>query len=53
MSGHQFTIIATGLDAGADDFEDRFLACDDATISFQRGVIVAEFDRAAHWKVVK
>ena len=49
MKGHQFTIIATGLDAGADDFEDRLFAagCDDATIAFQRGVIVAEFDRAA------
>jgi hypothetical protein len=48
MKEHQFTIIATGLDAGADDFEDRFIAagCDDATIAFQRGVIVAEFDRA-------
>ena len=49
MKGHQFTIIATGLDSRADDFEDRFLAagCGDATISFQRGVIVAAFDREA------
>jgi hypothetical protein len=49
MMAHQFTIIATGLDAGVDDFEDRFIVagCDDATIAFQRGVIVAEFDRAA------
>ena len=33
----------------ADDFEDRFFAagCDDATISFQKGVIILEFARSA------
>jgi hypothetical protein len=46
---HEFTIVASGLDPEADDFEDRFYeaGCDDATISFQKGVIVLEFAREA------
>jgi predicted DNA-binding transcriptional regulator AlpA len=49
MTTHEFTIVASGLDAGADDFEDRFFAagCDDATISLQKGAIILEFAREA------
>ncbi|MGH6870332.1 MAG: hypothetical protein ACREHE_02395 [Rhizomicrobium sp.] len=49
MKDYAFTIIASGLDPAADDFEDRFFeaGCDDATLSFQKGRIVLEFDRAA------
>lgn len=47
---YEFTIIASGLDPEVDeDFEDRFFeaGCDDATLSFQKGVIVLEFNREA------
>ncbi len=49
MKTHEFTIIASGLDPQADDFEDRFYeaGCDDATISFQKGAIILEFAREA------
>lgn len=49
MKTHDFTIIASGLDPQADDYEDRFFeaGCDDATLSFQKGVIIAEFHREA------
>jgi len=49
MKMHEFTIIASGLNPEADDFEDRFFAagCDDATLSFQKGVIILEFHREA------
>ena len=49
MKIFEFTIIASGLDPQADDYEDRFFAagCDDATLSFQKGVIIAEFHREA------
>ena len=49
MKTHDFTIIASGLDPEAADFEDRFFeaGCDDATLSFQKGVIIAEFHREA------
>ncbi len=49
MKTHDFAIIASGLDPQADDFEDRFFeaGCDDATLSFQKGVIIAEFHREA------
>lgn len=49
MKAHDFAIVASGLDPEAVDFEDRFYAagCDDATISFQKGVIIAEFSREA------
>jgi hypothetical protein len=48
MREFEFTIIASGLDAEAEDFEDRFFdaGCDDATIAVQRGLIVLEFSRA-------
>ncbi|WMT78846.1 hypothetical protein [Bradyrhizobium sp. Ash2021] len=47
MSVFNFTIIASGMDYEADDFEDRFFkaGCDDATISIQKGAIVLEFTR--------
>ncbi|RVH50683.1 hypothetical protein CN135_32145 [Sinorhizobium meliloti] len=49
MNNFQFTIIASGLDPEAEDFEDRFFnaGCDDATITFARGAILLEFDRRA------
>ena len=49
MKTHIFAIIASGLDPEADDYEDRFFeaGCDDATLSFQKGVIIAEFHREA------
>jgi hypothetical protein len=49
MKTFEFTIIATGMDPHASDFEDRLFeaGCDDATIAFQKGTIVLEFDRVA------
>jgi Asp-tRNA(Asn)/Glu-tRNA(Gln) amidotransferase A subunit family amidase len=49
MRKFSFTIIASGLDHQADDFEDRFFeaGCDDATITIQKGAIILEFDREA------
>lgn len=46
---HEFTIIASGLDPESDNFEDRFYeaGCSDATISFQKGLIIVEFARDA------
>ena len=49
MKTHEFSIIASGLDHTADDFEQRFYdaGCDDATISFQKGRIIIDFAREA------
>src|SRR5690348_6314237 len=49
MRKHEFSIIASGLDPQADDFETRFFnaGCDDATISFQKGHIIVDFTREA------
>jgi hypothetical protein len=49
MKTHEFTIVASGLDPEMEDYEDRFFeaGCDDATLSFQKGVIIAEFAREA------
>jgi predicted DNA-binding transcriptional regulator AlpA len=49
MKTYEFTIIASGLDPEAEDFEDRFYeaGCDDATISWQKGAIILEFAREA------
>jgi hypothetical protein len=46
---HSFTIIASGLDPDAPDFEDRFFeaGCGDATIAFAKGAIILEFEREA------
>ncbi len=49
MKTHEFSIIASGLDPEMEGHEDRFFeeGCDDATLSFQKGVIIAEFAREA------
>jgi transcriptional regulator with XRE-family HTH domain len=49
MKTHEFTVIASGLDPLAADYEDRFFeaGCDDATLSFQKGLTIAEFAREA------
>lgn len=49
MTVFEFAIVASGADPRADDFEDRFFAagCDDATVSFVRGVTVLVFAREA------
>jgi hypothetical protein len=49
MKTYEFTIIASGLDPTAPDFEDRFFEanCDDATLAFVKGRIVVEFQREA------
>jgi hypothetical protein len=46
----EFSIIASGLDPSADDFETRFYeaGCDDATVSFQKGRIILDFAREDH-----
>ena len=45
MKNYSFAIVASGLDPEADNFEDRFFeaGCSDATISFQKGLIILEF----------
>ena len=45
----EFSIIASGLDPKADDFESRFYdaGCNDATVSFQKGHIILDFSREA------
>ena len=50
MKTYEFTIIASGLDETADDFESRFYdnGCDDATVSFQKGTILVDFAREAN-----
>jgi transcriptional regulator with XRE-family HTH domain len=49
MKMFEFSIIASGLDPEAENFADRFYdaGCDDATISFQKGHIIADFARDA------
>jgi predicted DNA-binding transcriptional regulator AlpA len=49
MKNHEFTVIASGFDAGDDDFINRLFeaGCDDATIAFQNGVTILSFDREA------
>lgn len=49
MKTYEFSIIASGLEPTAEDFEARFFdaGCDDATISFQKGHIIADFAREA------
>lgn len=49
MTTFEFTIIATGLDPEAEDFESRFYdgACNDASVSFQKGHILVDFARDA------
>jgi hypothetical protein len=49
MKTYEFSIIASGLDPRADDFESRFYdaGCDDATVSFQMGHTIVDFAREA------
>lgn len=49
MKKFEFAIIASGVDPEDEDFEDIFYeaGCADATISFQKGVIIVEFTRKA------
>lgn len=49
MATFDFTIIASGLDPEAEDFEARFYdgACNDATVSYQNGHIILDFGRDA------
>lgn len=49
MNNYEFTIIASGLDPRADNFEAQFYdaGCDDATVSFQKGHILIDFARDA------
>lgn len=49
MTKFEFSIIASGLDPAADDFEQRFYdaGCDDAAIAFQKGHIIVDFTREA------
>ncbi|MEX0923211.1 MAG: hypothetical protein WDZ84_10580 [Rhodovibrionaceae bacterium] len=49
MKTHEFSVIASGLDPSADDFEARFYdnGCDDALVSFQKGHIIVDFAREA------
>jgi predicted DNA-binding transcriptional regulator AlpA len=49
MKTYEFSVIASGLDPQAEDFESRFYdcGCDDATVSFQKGHIIVDFAREA------
>lgn len=49
MKRHEFSIIASGLDPHAEDFDSRFYdaGCDDATVAFQKGHIIVDFAREA------
>jgi predicted DNA-binding transcriptional regulator AlpA len=47
MRMHEFTIIASGLHPDADDVANIFFnaGCDDAVLSFQKGLLILEFER--------
>jgi predicted transcriptional regulator len=47
MKTFEFTVVASGLDHEADDFEDHFFeaGCNDATIAVARGAIILKFAR--------
>lgn len=49
MKTYEFSVIASGLDPTAEDFEARFYdnGCDDALVSFQKGHIIIDFAREA------
>ncbi|MET3762306.1 hypothetical protein [Sphingomonas sp. UYEF23] len=49
MKVHEFTIIASGLNPDTHDLANVFFeaGCDDAALSFQKGMIILEFDREA------
>ena len=50
MKTYEFSVIVSGLDNNADDFEDRFYeaGCDDALVAFQEGHIIVDFAREAN-----
>ena len=49
MKTFEFSVIASGLDPDAEDFEARFYdnGCDDALVSFQKGHTIVDFAREA------
>ena len=49
MKTYEFSIVASGLDPDAHDFESRFYdaGCNDATIAFQKRHIIVDFGRPA------
>lgn len=49
MKEFEFVLVGTGTDPAADDFEQRFFdaGCDDATIAYQNGHVLADFTREA------
>ena len=49
MRSYEFTFIASGIDPESDSFEDRFFeaGCDDATLSFMKGLLAISFNREA------
>ena len=49
MKTYEFSIVASGVEPSAANFEDAFFeaGCDDATIAFQRGMLILEFGREA------
>ncbi|WP_245304343.1 hypothetical protein [Hoeflea olei] len=49
MKAYEFSIVASGPDPHADDFEARFYdnGCDDALVSFQKGRVILDFIREA------
>ena len=49
MATFEFSIVASGLDPAAENFESRFYdaGCDDALVSFQKGHIIVDFSREA------
>ncbi|NDW03079.1 hypothetical protein [Jiella pacifica] len=49
MKTFEFSVIASGLDPSADDYESRFYdhGCDDALVSFQKGHTIVDFAREA------
>jgi len=49
MKTFEFSVIASGIDPTADDFDTRFYdnGCDDALVSFQKGHTIIDFARKA------
>ena len=49
MKNFEFAIIASGMNPEDEDFEDSFYeaGCADATLAYQKGVIIVEFNRKA------
>lgn len=49
MRTHRFSIALDALDPDSDDFEDKLFeaGCDDALVTYRRGVVLLEFAREA------